>query len=298
MVRRPVTAFTVASTIDEAGDALRLDDAALAAIIQHPQFETAMLKCAAATVELYRGHWLLNRLVNDRGRFVLGLMILDLHFVGSGGAGFTPARLREVASAQGVCSPGRIIALLASLRLVGFLQPVADTDRRLRRLVPTERFLDVHRQRWRRHFEALSLIDPAGESGLAKLHRPEFIGAFAHDMITAYRSGLRMVELVPELRLTAERDAGVTMLFSLLVADAAGQTVSIAASARRFSVSRAHVLTVFREAELAGLAVPAGPRGGYRAGPALLASMRRFFAILFLLHRHGIEAGRRAVATR
>ena len=294
MPQRPATAFTVAATIDQVGDALRLDDAALATLMEHPRFEAAMLKSAAATADLYRGHWLLNRLVNDRGRFMLGLMILDLHFVGGGGAGFTPARLREVAGAQGVCSPGRIIALLASLRLVGFLQPVADADRRLRRLVPTERFLDLHRDRWRRHFEALALIHPAGEVGLAALHRPEFIGAFAHDLVVAYRTGLRMVELVPELRLTAERDAGITMLFSLLVADAAGQSVSIAGLARRFSVSRAHVLTVFREAEQASLAMPAGPRGGYRAGPALAATLRRFFAIMFLVQLHGIEAAGRA----
>jgi hypothetical protein len=33
-------------------------------------------------------------------------------------------------------------------------------DRRQRRLVPTERLIEQHRQRWTRHFEAMALIMP------------------------------------------------------------------------------------------------------------------------------------------
>jgi biotin operon repressor len=275
---------------------LRLDTDAVDALIGHPRFDAAMLAAATAVVEQYRGHWLLNRLVNDRGRFVLGLMILDLHFNEGGGVGFTAGRLREVAGANGVCSPGRITAFLAALRLVGFLHQVAADDRRLRRLAPTERLLDLHRDRLRSLFKALALIDAAGDEAVAALHSPAFIGAFTHDLSAAYRSGLRISGLVPEIRSTVERDAGLTMLFSLLIAEASERPVSIAALAERFSVSRAHVLTVLREAERAGLAIPAGPRGGYRAGPALAATLRRFFAIMFLMHLHGIDAARSAGA--
>lgn len=276
--------------------ALRFNADAVTALIGHPRFDAAMFAAATAVVEQYRGHWLLNRLANDRGRFVLGLMILDLHFHEGRGSGFTTGRLREVAGANGVCSPGRITAFLAALRLVGFLHPVAADDRRLRRLAPTERFLDLHRDRLQCLFEALALIDAAGNEAVAALRRPAFIGAFAHDLVAAYRSGLRMSGLVPEIQPTVERDAGLTMLFSLLIADASGQPVSIAALAERFSVSRAHVLTVLREAEQSGLATQAGPRGGYRAGPALAATLRRFFAIMFLSHLHGIDAARSAGA--
>jgi biotin operon repressor len=289
-------ATTLVSPIDEDDGTLRLDPAAMTALIAHPHFNAAMLAAATAVVEQYRGHWILNRLVNDRGRFVLGLMVLDLHFNEGDGLGFTAGRLREVAGASGVCSPGRITAFLAALRLVGFLRPVAADDRRLRRLAPTERFLDLHRDRLRSLFAALALIDPAGNEAVAALHRPAFIGAFAHDLVAAYRRGLRMSGLVPEIQPTVERDAGLTMLFSLLVAEASERPVSIAALAERFSVSRSHVLTVLREAEQAGLATQAGPRGGYRAGPALAATLRRFFAIMFLTHLHGIDATRSAGA--
>jgi hypothetical protein len=281
---------------DEDSALLRLDDAAVATMIDHPMFAAARLAAAAAMVEQYRGHWILNRLVNDRGRFVLGLMILDLHFIDGGGEGFTAGRLRDVADASGVCSPGRITAFLAALRLVGFLAPVAADDRRLRRLAPTERFLDLHRDRLRRLFEALATIDPAGDAALAVLHRPGFLANFAHALVTAHRRGVRIAELVQELRPTVERDAGLTILFTLLVEDVAGHAVSIASLAQRFSVSRAHVLTVLREAERTGLAMPAGPRGGYRAGPALAATLDRLFAVMFLTHLHAIDAARSAGA--
>jgi hypothetical protein len=289
-------AATRASPIDADENSLRLEAEAVTALIDQPQFAAAIVAAATAMVEQYHGHWILNRLVNDRGRFILGLMILDLHFGEGGGTGFTAGRLREIAGASGVCSAGRITAFLAALRLVGFLQPVAADDRRLRRLAPTERFLDLHRDRLRRLFEALAMIDPAGKAAVAALRRPAFIGAFVHTLVTAYRHGHRMAGYLPELRPTVERDAGLTILFSLLVADAEGRPVSIAALAHRFSVSRAHVLTVLREAEQSGLATPAGPRGGYRAGPALADTLRRFFALMFVTHLHGIDAARNAGA--
>ncbi|HEX4505205.1 MAG TPA: hypothetical protein VH722_05695 [Alphaproteobacteria bacterium] len=265
----------------------------IAAMVGHPRFDTAMQTTAAAMIGLYRGQWVLNRLVSDRGRFIPGLMILDLHFTVGGGTGFTTAQLRRDAATLGVCSPGRVNALLASLRLLGFLKPVEADDRRMRRLAPTERFLDLHRDRWGRLFEALALIDADGEAGRLALNNDAFLGAFAHVLVANYRSGARMSDFVPELRRTAERDAGLTMLFSLMTGTAVGQSVSISSLARRFLVSRAHVLTVLREAEEAGLAASAG--SGYGAGPALPGALRRFFAIMYLFQLHGIRAAQKAV---
>ncbi len=273
-----------------------LSESAVAALVSHPQFDVAMLTTATTMVELYRGQWALNRLVNDRGRFVPGLMILDLHFTAGCGTGFTAAQLRKDAAENGACSPGRVTALLASLRLLGFLKPVEDADRRVRRLAPTDRFLALHRDRWGQLFEALALIRDEAGTARAALANPAFLGAFAHTLIAAYKAGSRVVDLVPVLRWAAERDAGLVILFSLQTAAAAGQTVSISALARRFLVSRAHVATVLREAEDSGLAAPPTPGGGYSAGPALLETLRRFFALMYLYQLHGIQAAQTAVA--
>ena len=278
----------------EGGVGPDLGEQAIASLEGQPNFAAATLAAATAIVDIYQGNWWLNRLVNDRGRFILGLIIVDLHFDAADGPGFTPARLQEVAGATGVCSPGRITAFLASLRLLGFLRPVTSEDRRLRRLIPTERFLAAHRERWRRLLAALAMIDPEADAALAALSDPAFMGGFAHTLVGAYRSGRRVSQFVPELLAILERDAGLTMLLSLLIADAAGQPVSITALARRFAVSRAHVLTVLREAEQAGLAIVAGSRGGYRASPELARILRRLFAVMFLLHLHAIQNGRRA----
>ncbi len=275
------------------GNAPDLTEEAIASLQGHPGFEAAMLAAATAIIDLYRDNWVLNRLVNDRGRFILGLMIISLHFAADHDEGFTPAQLQETAGAAGVCSPGRITAFLASLRLLGLLRPVPTEDRRQRRLVPTERFLALHRERWRRLFEALAMIRPEGETAITALNDPVFIGGFARALVAAHCSGLRMAQFVPEVRSAVERDAGFTVLLSLLLAEVTEQSASIAVLARRFSVSRAHVLMVLREAERWGLAAPVGPRGGYRAGPGLGAVMRRFFAIMFLMHLHGIHIGRR-----
>lgn len=253
-----------------------------------------MLAAATAIVDMYGGNWWLNRLVNDRGRFLLGLIIVSLHFDADEGPGFTPARLQQVTGVAGLCSPGRITAFLASLRLLGLLRPITSDDRRLRKLIPTERFLATHQERWRGLLAALAIIRPEGEAALAALSDPAFMGGFARALVGLYCSGWRIGQFVPELLASAERDAGLTILMSLLIADTADQSVSIAALARRFAVSRAHVLTVLREAEQTGLAVPAGPRAGYRASPALAGSLRRFFALLFLLHLHAVQSAQRA----
>jgi len=263
---------------------------ALVSVQQHPNFDRALRLALAATVESYRGHWVLRRLVNDRGRFVLGLMLLDLHFIACGGAGFTVAELRREATVHGVCSPGRTTALVAALRLQRMLTVVPADDRRVQRLVPAEPLLALHRARWRSHFQALALLRPDAAAALDALERPDFLGRFVHAMIAAYRDGLRVFDAVPVLRPASERDGGMVVLFALALADAQGEPASLAALARRFSLSRAHVLTICREAEQSGLAEAVQPRGGYRAGPALPEALRRFFAVMFLIQLEAVAA--------
>jgi hypothetical protein len=275
---------------DDAERAPYLNPSAVAVLADHPNFERSMRMALLATVDLYRGHWVLRRLANDRGRFLTGLIILDLHFIAGGGEGFTVAQLRKEATAHGICSPGRITALVASLRLFGLLQVAPANDRRLRLLVPTERLLALHRERWQCYFTAIALIRPEAEAALPAFGHPAFLGQFAHALVGTYRGGLRLFDLMPELRPAAERDGGMVVLCALAVADADNQSVSITDLARRFSISRAHVLTILREAEQAGLARSAGPRGGYSAGPTLMDSLRRFIATMFLIQLAGLAA--------
>jgi len=272
------------------------DPAAVEALRAAPGLPAAARSAAAAIAELYRGHWLLNRLISDRGRFVLSLMILDLHFGGGRGAadgGLTTGRLKALTTEHGVCSPGRAGAMLASMRLFGLLAAAPSSDRRQHRLVPTERLIGMHRERLRRLFAAMAAVLPEGRRAEALIAREDFLAAHVHQMVGLYLSGLRIVEAVPATEVFAERDAGMMIAFAVLVASPPGEDggagVAVADLARRFAVSRAHVLSVLRDAEQAGL-VRRTPGGGTTATPALVTAIEEFFATLFLLQASCVRA--------
>jgi DNA-binding MarR family transcriptional regulator len=283
------------------GDEVCLElDTAAARLIDHPNFESAMLASAKALVDLYNGNVVLNRIFSDRGRFAAGLMILDLHFFEGRGAGFSVAQLRREAMAHGFGSPGRMTALVATMRLRGLLRAVEGADRRQRMLTPTETFFALHRARLRLQLEALALIHPEVEQALPHLHDARFLALCAHGFLSPFRRGVRVFHGVAPLQPFAERDAGLVVLFSLLLAERAGEPISIADLARRFSVSRAHVLSTFRVAGDAGLVVRDRERATFRSSPPLVDTLQQLFARLLASYLHAVDyaLARTAVAAR
>ena len=265
---------------------LDLGPDAIAGLVGHGGFQPVALAVAKAFVDSYAGNWALNRLLNDRGRFLVGLLALDMHFVGGQGGGFTAAAFRAEALARGCGSPGRVTAMLASLRLFGFVSALdrADAPDRLQRLAPTEKFFKPHRERWDRLLRAMMPLRPELAHGLAPLADARFLGFYAHGLLNLHRRGWRLMQILPEFRPFTDRDAGMVLLLSLFVAAGDGRPVSIAELARRFSVSRAHVMKVLRVAQASGLAELTGSRGGYSAGPALGPCISHFVAALVLTH--------------
>lgn len=264
------------------------------ALVCDPNFPAAMRAAAAYGVRNYDGNWLRNRLLNDRGRFLAALMILDLHFTEGGGAGVTGARLRREVSAYGVCSEGRITAFLAGLRFAKFLTLRTSADQRERRLVPTPAFLDTHRERWRGMFSAIALMRPQQAARAIALPDALLFGPCIHAMVTCFRQGFRVFDVSPTLRPYAERDAGLTMLVSLLAASDQDEAISVSQFSTQFLISRAHVSAVMRQAEADGLARGGGPRGGYRAGPRLEQALTCFYGSVFLTFLKALEAAESA----
>jgi hypothetical protein len=272
--------------VEQDADRIVFGPAAADALTRHPHFEQAMLAAAEIIVDSYGGNAVMNRIMNDRGRVIAAMMVVDLHFTADGSA-CTVARLRDEAQRYGFASPRRMSAWVASLRLLGFLKAVA--GKRPQRLVPTPPFLALHARRMRRQWEVLFPLHPGSAQAAALLDDPAALGACAHAFIGAYRRGMRLLTLTPELAVIAERDAGLTVLMSLLLAAARGKPASIAVLARRFMVSRSHVMTIFRDAEAEGLLTHSGGYAGHTIGPAFQTVIRRFFAGLFLAHMHGID---------
>ncbi|MQT12459.1 hypothetical protein [Segnochrobactrum spirostomi] len=271
---------------DDLPDGPVIDRAEVDRLVCHPDIDRAITVSAKTIVEMHRGHWVMNRLVSDRGRFVLATMMTELHFREGKGGGFTAARLRDLAIAEAVCSPGRVTAFIAAMRLVGFLRPAPSADRRAKRLVPTTQFIDLQRERMTGMFLARAIVRPHDD--VAALEDPWVLGGMMSFMLKRYVQGFRIAIEVPALRHVMDRDVGIPLTLCVVLNDLEGRQSNIAPLARRFSVSRSHVLTVIRELSAENLIEQSSARGGFRGTPLLLEAARRFFATAYLLQEEGI----------
>lgn len=259
-----------------------------------PQFSAAVRRTAAKLVEHHRGNRVLNAIISDRGRFFAAMFVLDLHFRRHDeGIGLTPGRLKEMCVAQRVCSATRAGALLALMKLGGYVEAAPrKTDRRLRELVPTERLIAQQRARWRCHLSEAAPFLPDGARGLHALDDPEFVQGLVRLLSVHFRAGFRFADYTPALNLFTGRSGGMFVLFSLLAAaDAQGLgrgqpvQVSISELARGISSSRVHVLKLLRDAEGEGLLLRAAD-GGITILPALEHDVLEFFALGYLWLAH------------
>jgi hypothetical protein len=223
----------------------------------------------ADNVRLYRGNRILNYVGYDRGCLIVGILAYYLHVSRDPAdptSGLTAHRLKSLCTEQDVCSPGRARAMLSLLQLFGYVAAAPATDRRFKLLMPTELLIASLRERWSTMFAAIAMLLPEGAAARAALDREDFLAALARSMVEQYRTGVRPLQFTPELKPFAERNAGLMILASLVVAAAPDDTVpprkpvriSISELARRFSVSRAHVLRLLRHAEAEGLIERAG----------------------------------------
>jgi len=278
----------------QAGGELSLG--AIAALCGHPSFPDAMRAMLADNVRLYRGNRILNYVGYDRGRLLVGILAYYLHATRSptdATSGLTAHRLKALCAEQDVCSPGRARAMLSLLQLFGYIAPAPGSDRRYKLLAPTALLTAFLRERWRAMFAAIALLKPEGAAARAALARDDFLAALTRAVIDQFRTGVRAIAFTPELGAFAEHNAGVMILASLAIAGERDDgmppskpiRISISELARRFSVSRAHVLRLLREVEAAGLIERAGPET-ITPKPPLARALRQAVAALFLFFAH------------
>ncbi|MBS9476596.1 MarR family transcriptional regulator [Ancylobacter sp. VKM B-3255] len=266
----------------------------------HPTFAEMAGAAARNIGGHYRGDVLLTRMLNDRGRITLALLMLSMDLESDPGApGLTSGRLKTEAVALGLCSPGRVTAILAACRLLGLVAPAPDADRRRHRLVVTPRLMEIHKERWRAMLGAMGPALPEGGRALAHLDDPRFLEAFVTTLLAPLRAGWRIVTDVPCLELFADRDGGLMVAFCLFDA-ANGQTpLSVAHLARECRISRSHVMDMLRAAAEAGLvrrlAGRGSAEGGVIAEPALIAAMETLLAAALVRQARAARAGLAAV---
>lgn len=275
---------------------------AIDALQSHPRFREAVRAAISSLVERYNRNGPLNRVINDRGRAMGSLIALYLHFSSvpeNGGVGLTVGRFQAFCAGHGLCSPGRARALLLLLRYAGYLAPEpCPSDRRRRRLAPTERLIEEHRQRWKRQFEAMALITPAGRTALEAQGRPEFTAAFVRHLGASYLAGFRVLDHAPDLARLVERNAGLLVVSSLFLAatdgplgpDGASVPVSMSTLSARFGIARAHARDLLADAADAGLVERTGRSETVVVLPRLVQAVSRFFATVFALLAHCAQA--------
>ena len=272
-----------------------LSAAAVAGLRDDPRFPQAIRTLAGGMLALYRGNRLLNVLINDRGRMIIGYLALYLHEGAAPdgrGSGFGVGQLKALCAAAGIASPGRTVAMVAMMRMAGYIASApAPNDRRRNILVPTEKLRAAHRDRWKSVAEAVRVVNPDAAAAFA-LGEPEFEAAYVRRTAGCFLDGLRVIDIVPDLQLFLDRNAGLMILFSMLLAGEGDDTVppkrpiavSISAFAGRFGVSRVHVRTLLRDAEAAGLIARSGDNHSRVVIlPRLADAARTFFATMLLL---------------
>lgn len=264
----------------------------LAAVRANAAFPAAVRASAGLLVALYRGNRLLNAIINDRGRVTVSSLALHLHFCADPDdprSGLTPARVKAIAAAQGFCSPGRAAAVLALMRWGGYLAPVGHGPQ----LAATPALIALHRDRWRRQLAIIATLLPEGRQGLEAMDRPGFTAAYSAAQASQFFSGFRPIDYGPPLELFADRNCGFMILSSLIVSGDPDDTavpsrpvpLSISALARRFGVSRPHVIALLRDAEAKGLLERIGPNGAeVRLSRSLAEATEGFFAAVYLFN--------------
>jgi len=233
---------------------------AIAELQAHPRFAAAAKIAATGLVDLWRGNRVLNTMVNDRIRLFISMHAVYLHSLSrpnDPGSGLTASRMTALCAEQKFCSPGRTKAVLMLMRVFGYLAPAPnEADRRLRRLVPTELLMALHRERYRRLFDAITMVLPEhAEAASAQFH-PDFTAFYICRYCERFLAGFRFVDLAPDIRHFMDHNAGFIILCHMMLSGDADDAypptrpvpVSLSALSRRFGVSRAHVRRLLQNA--------------------------------------------------
>jgi DNA-binding MarR family transcriptional regulator len=270
---------------------------AIAALKARPRFAEAWKTAHIGFIDLWQGNRLLNTLVNDRGRWQISQFAVRLHMLSRPNdphSGLTVSRMTALCVEQKFCSAGRAKAMLMLMRAFGYLAPSPnDADRRLRRLVPTERLMALHRDRILRLFRAIAMVLPECAEPLSAQSHPDFTARFVCRYCEHFLSGFRLIDGIPDMRLFVDHNAGIMILSHMMLSGEADDVypptvpvaVSLSTVSRRFGVSRAHVRRLLQRAEKQGLLERLeGDR--IRLLPRLVQAAGDLIAVQFLVAAH------------
>jgi len=171
----------------------------------------------------------------------------------------TLARLKTFIAGFGLVSPGRARSLLNYMRHLGYLEPdpAASSVRRASYRV-TPQFLASYTRHGASVLDAVSVVEPAVGLLQKNLSAPGMLEALVMEQSDAFVSGSSQARpFAAFYRVFLHRLAGIQILHGLVAQapafpPAGNIPFSISGTARRFKVSRAHVVRILKDANAEG----------------------------------------------
>ncbi|MDW9658550.1 hypothetical protein GOA97_29720 [Sinorhizobium meliloti] len=238
----------------------------------HPSFHGALRLQAELVVENFEKTFALTRLISEEARYLICIALLAMHHARDPhdpSSGATLTRLQTFAQRFELAGPNRVAALVALMRHVGYLDQVrAPSDRRIKRLEPTERGVAIAEAMTIVTLKPMQLLSNAHDYLQIMRADPEFAGRYYSENLQLYADGVRIVSALPEYHLFAMQNAGREVMFKLWIAltnkgpaEPAIVSCPYGQLARSFGVSRGHIRRMIEKGEEQGLFAIRAPGG-------------------------------------
>lgn len=227
------------------------------ALQAHPKFDHALAAFCDGMIGSYTGRRLANIGLGHTLGWVVSVLIIYLDHALPEGT--TSAQLISLCTAGRLAGAKAVKGAIRVLLSFGLVAEEAHaTDRRAKRLRPTQLLLDIHSENIVARLAALEIIQvlpkPATEWGR---ERSVMLAFFGGNIEALTQSGFRLYDGFPEIRAFMDRACGYLILLDLLngvvpTRNGATTTALPSALAARFDVSRAHVRKLLAMAQNAG----------------------------------------------
>ena len=251
-----------------------------------PRFADACRASYRSSIERSGRNPVLTRVTMDTSRLVYGYLVLYLDAHGA----ITLKEIQDLCREIGLAGHGRAQAILFHLRAIGYLQRDPDsTDRRSRRYLPSPEMKAALRDCLGDELRAFSLMEPEAGHAEARLAEPAFFRAFLMRWGKGLVDALKFRNRRP-ISHFSDRNAGLVMLHDALLSAKEDDTypprgplkMSIRELARKYDVSRSHVLRLFRDAETLGLLTRNADEQTVTLDEAFTRDIVEFQVIIFL----------------
>jgi hypothetical protein len=235
----------------------KLEDEARA-LLAHQDFDRALTAFCDGMISSYTGRRLANIGLGHTLGWVVSVLIIYLNHIAPEGT--TSAQLINLCTAGGLAGAKAVKGAIRVLLSFGLVSEEAHaTDRRAKRLRPTQLLLDIHSENIVARLTALEIIQtlpmPASKWGR---ERNVMLAFFGGNIEALAQSGFRLYDGFPEIRAFMDRTCGYLILLDLLnsvvlTTDGAPSTTALpSAIAARFDVSPAHVRKLLAMAQNEG----------------------------------------------